>query len=357
MANKKRNSTILYSVAALFLSLILFFNANRTGFQNPIISSETSEETVRNIPVTINYDKDKYFIQGYDPTVSVRLSGKNRVQLQAEKNEETRHFRVVADLTELKAGTHDVRLKVKNLSNSVTAKVKPATLTVTIEKKASKDFTIDTTDLASRLQSGYELGDYGLSPQKVTVTTGNQTMKEIREIRLSSQFDKINEGVSKKVALVAVNRKGEELAAEIEPESTLVKLNVTAPQKQVNLAAVQTGTPAAGISHYNFQLSKNNATITGSQTLLDAIDSLEVSVDVTGIKEPTTRQVKLTVPDNIHSDVNKVNVNITPVYENTTETKTTTTTTQRKESRSTAQESSAASTEETSSQSSQTSDK
>ncbi|GMA43311.1 hypothetical protein GCM10025853_07680 [Tetragenococcus halophilus subsp. halophilus DSM 20339] len=70
------------------------------------------------------------------------LSGANRVQLNAEANEETRNFEVVADLTDLEEGTHDVPLEIDNLSNSVDASAEPDTLTVTIEKKRRKIFKL-----------------------------------------------------------------------------------------------------------------------------------------------------------------------------------------------------------------------
>ncbi|HLQ40209.1 MAG TPA: CdaR family protein [Tetragenococcus sp.] len=318
MSNHKKNSNIVYVIAALFFSLVLFLSVNRAEPTNSLTATddEPFEETVKDIPVTINYDDDKYFIQGYDPTVNIRLSGKNRVQLQAEKNEETRRFKVVADLTDLSEGTHDVALKVENLSNSVSAKLNPATFTVTIEKKASQEFTVDTTDLADRLQTAYELEDYTIDPQKVEVTTGNKTIKEIDKVKLASDFKNINNKTSKKVALVAVNKDGDELATIIEPKTVNVDLSISVPHKEVSLLAVQTGTSASGISHYNFQLSENNATITGSQNLLDNIDSLEVPIDITGVSEPTTREVNLNLPENVSSDQDKIKVNITPVFEN-----------------------------------------
>ena len=38
-------------------------------------------------------DTDSYFIQGYETTVNVTLKSRNRIQLNAEKNDETRNFR------------------------------------------------------------------------------------------------------------------------------------------------------------------------------------------------------------------------------------------------------------------------
>ncbi|MBT1022660.1 hypothetical protein KJW59_20230, partial [Enterococcus faecium] len=76
--------------------------------------------------------------------VTVKLSSANRVQLNAEANEDTRMFRVTADITKLGEGTHEVPLKIQNLSSAVTAKIEPSTITVTVEKKVIKDFDVET---------------------------------------------------------------------------------------------------------------------------------------------------------------------------------------------------------------------
>ena len=53
-------------------------------------------------------------------------------------------FRVTANLTGLGEGTHEVPLKIRNLSSAVKAKLEPDTITVTIEKKVTKRFEEST---------------------------------------------------------------------------------------------------------------------------------------------------------------------------------------------------------------------
>ncbi|AYW48502.1 hypothetical protein C7K38_09070 [Tetragenococcus osmophilus] len=316
MLTKKKRSNIVYGLLALFFSLVLFFNANGSNFQNSIATSEVHEETAQDIPVSIEYDSDEYYIQGYEDTVDVTLSGANRVQLNAEANEETRNFDVVADLSDLGEGTHDVPLEVENLSNSVDASVEPDTLTVTIEKKATRNFQIDTQEFEDKLQDGFELDETSVSPQEVEVTSGEETMEEISRIAIVSDIETINEDISDTFSLQAVDENGEELPASLSPQTANVQLEVSAPDKEVNLSPTQTGDAAEGISDFDFQLSENSATITGAQHLLDEVDSLEVPVDVTDVTEPTTRDVNVEVPSQLSSDVNAVSVNITPEFEN-----------------------------------------
>lgn len=319
MLKKKKRSNIVYGLLALFFSLLLFFNANGSNFQNSIASSETYDEIAQNVPITINYDSDEYYIQGYENTVDVTLSGANRVQLNAEANEETRNFEVIADLTDLGEGTHDVPLEVENLSNSVDANTEPDTMTVTIEKRVTKNFQIDTQEFEDKLQDGFELEDTAVSPQEVEVTSGEQTMEEISRIIISSDLEAINEDVSDSFPLQAVDDNGDRLSASIEPKTVDVQLNVSAPDKEVSLEPAQTGEAADGVSGFDFQLNENNATISGAQNLLNEVDSLEVPVDVTDVTEPTTRNVNVQIPPQLSSDIDTVSVNITPIFEDSSE--------------------------------------
>ncbi len=118
------------------------------------------------MPIKISYDSKRYYIHGYENAVTVKLSSANRVQLNAEANEDTRMFRVTADITKLGEGTHEVPLKIQNLSSAVTAKIEPSTITVTVEKKVIKDFDVETLIPSTFTPSGYELDDTSVSPKK-----------------------------------------------------------------------------------------------------------------------------------------------------------------------------------------------
>jgi len=315
MLKKKKKSNVVYGFLALFFSLLLFFNANGSNFQNSIASSETYDETAHDVPITIDYDSDEYYIQGYEKTADVTLSGANRVQLNAETNEETRNFEVVADLTDLGEGTHDVPLEIENLSNSVDASADPDTLTVTIEKKETKNFQIDTQDLEDKLQDGFELDNMTVSPQEVEVTSGEETMKDISKVVVSSELETINENISDSFSLQAVDENGESLSASLNPQTVDLQMEVSAPDKEVSLEPSQTGEAAEGVTDYDFQLSENSATITGAQNLLDEVDSLEVPIDVTDITEPTTRNIDVQAPSQLSADIDTVTANITPIFE------------------------------------------
>ncbi|MGX7195270.1 CdaR family protein [Enterococcus olivae] len=320
MFNKQRRSNILYALLALLFSFVLFFNANNSTLQGSLLTANEFEETLAEVPVQPIYDTDEFFIQGYQPTVTVTLKSVNRVQLSAETSEETRNFRVVADLSNLGEGTHDVPLQIEDISNSVSATVEPTIFTVTIEKKVTQTFQVETEFSEENLQDGFRLDRIVANPERVSVTTGDQTVKEITKVVADlSSLQEVDGDREEEVPVYAVNESGEILRAVIEPETIQVQMDVSAPEKDIGLYVSQTGIVPNNVSYFEIQLSQTYATISGSQHLLNVLDSIGINVDVTNVTEPTTREIDIPVADGIAIDPKQVTVTINPVLIETTE--------------------------------------
>lgn len=315
MFTKQRKSNIMYGLLALLFSLVLFFNANGSTLQNSLITPSAYEETVNDVPIQTIYDSDKYFIQGYQPTVDVKLSSVNRVQLNAEKNSETRNFRVVADLTDLDVGTHDVLLEIQDMSNSVTGKIDSRIFTVTIEKKVTQKFPVELNYSEENLQDGFQLDKIVSEPSEVTVTTGDQTLKDIAKI--VADVDALKGATANQTVeapVYAVDKNGEILQTEIDPQSVEVSVQVSVPEKLVSLYASQQGTKATGISHFDFLLDRTQATISGPQQILDTIESIGVPVDVSDVQKATKKVVTIPTEEGVVATPNQVTVEISPVF-------------------------------------------
>lgn len=305
---------------ALLFSLVLFFNANGTKTPNSALTTEAYEETVTDVPVSIIYDSDDYFISGYDATVKVKLKSINRIQLNAEASQETRSFKVVADLSDLTPGTHDVKLDVQDLSNSVSATVDPEIMTVTIENKVTKSFPVEANFSNKELADGVSISKTSLSPATVEVTTGDQTVKDIAKVIAPLEsVSELTESTEQTVNVYAVNSNGEVLPAEIDPETVTVQILVNSPQKDVGLSVEQTGTVSSGISYFEFQFGQSHATISGNQTLLDSLDTISIPVDITGITETSTVEKSIPVDEGLIADPAVVEIKVVPIFEGGTQ--------------------------------------
>ena len=154
------NDRLWQMVVALFLAVTLFFTAwsgNTQNKNNSSIASNTFTKTVESVPVDIKYDSDKYFISGYSYDAEVYLTATTQLALTTETTSDTRHFKLVADLSNFGPGTSHVPIQVKNLPDGMSAQVSPSTLTATIGKKASKTFDVVANITPDKLANGYEV--------------------------------------------------------------------------------------------------------------------------------------------------------------------------------------------------------
>ena len=314
--NKPRIRTnLLYGFTALIFALILFFYANDRSLISQISSStpEAFEETLNNVKIQPYYDDEKYYIHGYSPTVSVKLSSNNRVQLNTEANVDTRSFEVIADLTGLGEGTHEVKLRLQNMSSAVTGTITPSSITVTIESRTSAKMKVEPVVSAANLTDGYTLDSVSVDPEEVTVTTGSQTLTEIDRLVATVDAAKVTDkNLSETVRIQALDKDGNTLSVESDPAEVTVKVLVSAPQKQVQLYPEQEGSLASGVTDVSLSLGETTAILTGEEAALDEITELAVPVDVSGIRERTTQKVTIPVADGITVEPHEVSVTIIP---------------------------------------------
>ncbi|MGT2711254.1 CdaR family protein [Streptococcus oriscaviae] len=199
---------------SVLLALVLFFYATTTNYKNSLANkqsteSETYTHTLTGVPVDINYDNENYFISGFASTVTVDLTGSNRVILQRESDEVTRTFRVVADLTELESGTHTVDLQISNLPSGVNAATTPASLTIKIGKKVSKSFAVQGVIADSQLANGYMVSRIAVNVDSVKVTTDEETMDKIDRVEaVVLDADNLSENYTGTATLQAVDSQG-----------------------------------------------------------------------------------------------------------------------------------------------------
>ncbi|MCO5489707.1 CdaR family protein [Enterococcus hirae] len=320
MISKEKRTSILYGFVALLFSIILYFNANGQTMQNTLSGNESYSQTASDVSIQLLYDTDKYYIHGYENTTTVKLASANRIQLMAEANEDTRTFRVTADLAHLGEGTHEVPLKIKNLSSAVTAKLQPETITVTIEKKVTKDFEVKAILPTETTPSGYNLTETTVDPTKVTITTGDKTLAEIHQVVAKVNPSMItDDGVNSNVSVQALNSAGEPLSIVSDPVQVNVTSDAIKPKKTVSLYGIQQGTKGEGIKNYNFKFSELEAEVTGTTEQLAQIgDSIAVPIDISGITHRTTRTIQIPVEQGMNVSPKSVKVEITPVLESTT---------------------------------------
>lgn len=311
---KFKKSNLPYLLISLLFSLMLFFNVNSQNVSQFFSTNSTYQEALQNVPVTLEYDSDEYFVHGFDTTVSVRLSSANRIQLDREADEDTRTFSVVADLNGLSTGTHEVKLQTRNLQSSIYPSIEPQTISVTIEKKQTKTFDVTPVINNGTEEDGLEVDSLISDPGTVEITTGEETMKQVSQVIASVDASQlVGEEDTVRTQVQALNANGEALPIQANPQTVTVSFQIERLSKQVSLIPKQEGTVPSNIQRYNIELDQTNATIRGTSAAISGIDTIEVPINISNITEPVSRQVDIPVDTGIEVNPVATTARITPV--------------------------------------------
>ncbi|MCI0129865.1 MULTISPECIES: YbbR-like domain-containing protein [unclassified Vagococcus] len=314
MKNDSRSPWFI-RILSLFFAILLYYNANSFVISNKSVTGTMKElqATAENVPVNVTYNQDKYFISGYQETVSVDLTSNNKILLDKESNAETRGFSVVMDLTKYNVGTHEVPLEVVGLPNSVKGTIKPSKLSVTIENKDSNTFKVEPAIDNKIYQEGYSTNEATIDPMTVKVSGSEASVKEVDRV-IAGVSDKTNvtSNFSERVKPYAVNKSGEPLDVKIEPETVSVNVKVTVPSKRVKVTPVQSGTIPKGIKDFTFTIKDDMVDIEGPKEVLDEINGIELKIDTSNIKETVTSSYAVVVPNGVKVIPETVSVTVKP---------------------------------------------
>ena len=309
------NSQFWLVIVSIIFSILLFLTATTSNYTHVGSqvsgATETFTHTLTNVPIDIKYDSDKYFISGYSYETEVYLTSINRVKLDSEINNDTRSFKVVADLSNLGEGTQTVPLKVTNLPSGVTATASPNNISVTIGKKKTKTFDVQGVIDDNQIAKGYELKKVSTDISEVEVTSAESIIDQIDHVVAKlPENEVLNENYNGRVALQAVASDGTILASAINPSKARLEVTVKKLTKTVPVTVKMTGKMNDKLSNISYSLSQDQVTIAGSQDALNAVNEVVANVDVSNVTKDTNLSVNLTA-DNVAVEPSVVTVQLT----------------------------------------------
>ncbi|MFL2029246.1 CdaR family protein [Loigolactobacillus zhaoyuanensis] len=312
--NKFFNRPLVYRILALFFAILLFgyVNIDRINSTRQATSSSTTmlanKSRTLNVPLQINADTDKYFITGYPEKVKINIEGPSAL-VTATAN--TQNFKIMANLEKLGVGKHTVRLRQEGLNKELGYRIVPSKITVNIQVKATKRFPIQVSFNKANLAQGYTSGDPELSQSTAVVTGSKAEIAAIDSVvaNVNTQ-NNITTDISQQTALQALDKNGNTVNALLDPETVKVTIPVMRPTKKVPINLQQTGT---GDSDKTYHLSSDvhSVTLTGAQSSLDKISSLDLDVSLTDVDRTTTKTVTVPTSSGITAVPSTVAVKIT----------------------------------------------
>lgn len=296
--------TLLY--LSLGLAVLFFYLVD-----NKVITLvETEAEILVNIPVTVEYNKEAYVVEGVPETVDITLIGRKSDLYLAKQLGE---HEVVLDLTDYKASSNPYKVKLlyTQTIDNLSYKLDPETVSVTISEKVSALKTV-SYDLMNqdKLDAKLSVESVTLNKSEVVVKGSQETLNKIATVKAlvdlsNKQFTKAGSYDVDNVPLVAYDENGAIIKnVEIVPNSVSSNVVLDSYSIKVPITVLTTGQLITGKAISGITINGNNdATIQiyGEQSALDNITSVPVTIDVTdqGASGNKTYNVTISKPTGV----------------------------------------------------------
>ncbi|MBR6949430.1 MAG: hypothetical protein IKH54_04510 [Bacilli bacterium] len=296
----------------LIVSLILAFIVYVVVDQETSVMLDQYAEILEDRPVTAVYNEEMYVVEGLPESVDITLVGQKRhIFLAKQSPSQT----VSVDLTGLKPGNHKVKLKYTQTMKSLDYKLDPSTVTVTIYEKESVNKTL-SVDLLHQddLDSKLYINNVELDRSSAIVKGAKYKLNQIATVKALVDVNSIAKQQAgditlKDVPLVAYDANGKAIDVEIVPSSVTAKVNITSPSKDVPIKVVPKGTVAFGKSIKELSTDISTVKVYGTQEAIDAIEQIEVTVDVDKLDKNKDYKVTIKKPSGI-TELSSKTVNV-----------------------------------------------
>ncbi len=296
MQLKENNKLKLIS----FLIAILLFLSVNENFKNfSVLGDNTSNNAtawVSDVPLDVDYDRDKLYVVGIPNTVSVKLSG---TQTKVQKESVAKNFKAKLNLRNAQIGDDQkVRIEIEGLENGVDATTEPSVITISIREKATKEFKVTPIVKKERLLIGYEVDKLSVSNPTVKISGAVESLNRINEVRAESDTrTKINRNTREEAKLVAYDSDYNKIEdIQIEPNSTVMNIELKNIEKEVPLEVNTIGTLPSGLELISATADVSKVTIRAEDsTDLAKISEMFVDVDLSDVKEEIEERSNLKI--------------------------------------------------------------
>lgn len=303
-----KTNTLLF--ISLFMAIAIFIMID----QKILIYTDSNAVVLKNQPVNVTYNSEKYVIEGLPETVDVTLIG-TKTDLYIAKQSSAHD--VTIDLTGLKAGTHKVSISYNQNTGSIDYMVNPSVATVIIYEKVSETRTMSVDIInKDKLDPKLSIQNIKYDTDKIVIKGAEHQLEEVVAVKALLDINQLPSQEAgtytlKDVPLKAYNSNGEVVDVEIVPETVSITLDVTSPSKELTLKVVPKGEVAAGYAINTMSLNETKVIAYGNNEDLASLNYLPVEIDVSGLKSGKNYKVELNKPVGVKSlSINNVTVSV-----------------------------------------------
>lgn len=262
-------------IVALMVAVLFYFGMSSDN--SGLFENMKSAETLGEYKVSAVVSNQAYEVTGLDEMVKVRIIG-DISDIKSVKQQ--KNFRVVANLTDLTEGTHEVKYTTEGAPSRVEVVLEPSNGIVTIKKKSIRSFTLGYDFVnRSNMDSIYDLGEPELEQGEVHVRASAETLDSIAYVKALIDVKKnYTSDFTTEAMIAAYDDKGNKMDVDIIPDKMNAHVKVSKPNKRVSLSIVPNGVIPANKAIESYKLNHDKVTVYAKQSVLDQIEVLPITI-------------------------------------------------------------------------------
>lgn len=288
----------------IILSLVIALGCYFIVDSKAILLVDSSAEVLYDQKVEATYNREAYVVEGLPETVDVTMIGGTQELYLAKQ---LASGTVKVDLSNYKEGTHKVSLKYDSTINSVNYKLDPSTVTVIIYPKSSKTVTAEVDILnKSALDSKLSIDNVTIDQDQIIIKGAEHTLEKVSTVKALVDIKNIIDpkaGVTtlNDVKLVAYDDTGNVVDVEMVPNKVTATVSIVSPSKEVPVKIIPKGEVTFGKAISSMTSSVSKVMVYGDEDVLDDLQYIPIEIDVSGLSENKTFDVKLSKPQGVRS--------------------------------------------------------
>ena len=294
------------SLFALVLACLAYFVVT---YDSSSMSTLSSSKTLSNVTINSRYNSESFEISGVPNSCDIVITGEaaNVNSAAAKKG----YCQI--NLEGYTEGTHTIKMSAVGYGDSVNTVVSPSEVTITLKKKTTMQFDLfyDYVN-QNELNSRYILSTPSFaSGNKINIRASQDTLNSIAMVKALIDVANQTSDFTVEAPLVAYDKRGQAVNAEIVPSSVTASVSISSPSKEVAIKLNVSGRVPEGMAIDKVSMDHETTVIYASQSILDNIGSVYVDFDLSNISGTKEIMLPVILPSGVKAtDVSMVNLSV-----------------------------------------------
>lgn len=296
--DKTKKQDIVFMIMSVIVSTLLWMYV--TSAKNPPMQSE-----IKDVPVTIvNADtlSDSGLVMVGDRTgytIDIAVKGTRKDVIAANASD----FKVEANMGGgyRVRGINSVLVEIKEWPKNLTIPNQPLYISVELDELVQKTFPV-TLQASVKTKSGYAAILPGsIKPSEVIIQGASRYIGSVNSVVASLSESGVSSTIKRSVPVQVLDKNGKQIPGidAVTPNSVDVTVEVN-NSKEVPITIIQSGSLPKGVFLKGITSSVSKVRLIGDEEVLDSINYIDTQpVKLDGIRENTTRDVKLILPKGV----------------------------------------------------------